>query len=58
MILRVYAMWNRSKAILGVLLVIYVPQVLVNVVWEAVYANPGKSLSGMAWAQSEVPTRS
>jgi hypothetical protein len=45
MILRVYAMWNRSKTILGVLLFIYVPQVLVNVVWELVYAYPGKTLS-------------
>jgi len=45
MILRVYAMWNRSKTIFGLLLFIYVPQVLVNVVWELVYARPGGTLS-------------
>ena len=55
MILRVYAMWNRSKTILGVLLFIYVPQVLVNVTWELVYARPGGTLSGMVWTPSEVP---
>jgi len=45
MILRVYAMWNRSKTIFVLLLFIYVPQVLVNVVWELVYARPGGTLS-------------
>lgn len=57
MILHVYAMWNRSKIILGVLLFIYVPQVLVNVIWELVYANPSTTLSGIVWVQSKVPTQ-
>ncbi|KAG8219134.1 hypothetical protein J3R82DRAFT_4915, partial [Butyriboletus roseoflavus] len=45
MILRVYAMWNRSKAILLVLLLIYVPQVISTLVYIGIYYNPSTYLS-------------
>ncbi|KAF8550482.1 hypothetical protein OG21DRAFT_1499748 [Imleria badia] len=45
MILRVYAMWDQSRIVLGVLLFFYVPQVIVSVVWEGIYNNPNKTLS-------------
>ena len=47
MILRVYAMWNRSKMILCLLLFIYVPQVIVSFVFAGLY-NTGTYLSGMS----------
>ena len=48
MILRVYAMWNRSKWILYLLLFVFVPQVIVASVFAAVY-NSSTYLSGMSW---------
>ncbi|KAF8138798.1 hypothetical protein EV363DRAFT_1314817 [Boletus edulis] len=45
MILRVYAMWDQSRIILGVLLFIYVPQVIVSAVWEGIYNYPNKTIS-------------
>ena len=47
MIMRVYAMWNRSKRILYLLLLIYVPQVIVSVVFAGLY-NTTTYLSGMS----------
>jgi len=44
MILRVYALWSHNKVILGILLFIYIPQILVSVVWEIIYYGPGKTL--------------
>ena len=58
MILRVYAMWDQSKIILGILLLFYVPQVIVSAVWEGLYNNPNKTISGMFLAKLEVPTQS
>ena len=58
MVLRVYAMWNRSRAILGILLFVYVPQIIISVVWEGIYNNPGGNLSGMFRARLEVPMQS
>lgn len=58
MVLRVYAMWNRSRAILGILLFAYVPQIIISVVWEGIYNNPGGNLSGMFRARLEVPMQS
>jgi hypothetical protein len=45
MILRVYAMWDQSKIILGILLLFYVPQIIVSVFWEVMYNNPNRTLS-------------
>ena len=45
MILQVYAMWNQSKMILYILLFIYVPQIIVNLVFLAEYYNT--HLTGM-----------
>ena len=45
MILRVYAMWNRSKWILYLLLFIYVPQVIVTFVMSGLF-NTSTYLSG------------
>jgi len=45
MILRVYAMWNRSRRILYVLLFIYVSQVIVPFVLIGIYINPNTYLS-------------
>jgi len=55
MILRVYAMWNKSRRILAILLFIYVPEIMVSIIWECVYNNPDGDLSGMFRAQLEVP---
>ncbi|KAF8419129.1 hypothetical protein L210DRAFT_3766728 [Boletus edulis BED1] len=45
MILRVYAMWNRSRTILSILLLIYVPQNILTVVLNGIYNNPNTYLS-------------
>lgn len=45
MIVRVYAMWNQSKRILYLLLFIYVPQIIISIVFTAVY-NTSTYLSG------------
>jgi len=45
MILRVYAMWNRSNRILSFLLFIYVPQVIITFVFTGIYNNPNTYLS-------------
>ena len=47
MILRLYAMWNRSKIILGVLLLIYIPVNIIGFVFSGVFYNPNTYLSGM-----------
>ena len=48
MILRVYAMWDCSKMILGVLLLIYVPEVVIACIFTGIYFNPNTYLSGMS----------
>ena len=53
MILRVYAMWNRSRTILCVLLLIYVPSIIIIFVVVGVYMNPDKYLTGASRATSE-----
>ena len=50
MVLRVYAMWNKSKRILYILLCIYVPQVVVSFAVQVIYSNP-TYLSGMSQAK-------
>ncbi|KAF8126764.1 hypothetical protein EV363DRAFT_1452795 [Boletus edulis] len=45
MILRVYAMWNRSRTILGILLFLNVTQTIVAVVSDGIYNNPNTHLS-------------
>ncbi|KAF8126623.1 hypothetical protein EV363DRAFT_1174062 [Boletus edulis] len=40
MVVRVYAMWNQSKWILGVLLFIYVSQVVSSLVMTGIISNP------------------
>ncbi|KAF8125305.1 hypothetical protein EV363DRAFT_1299274 [Boletus edulis] len=45
MILRVYAMWNRSRMILCILLFIYVLQSIVAIILEAMINNPNTYLS-------------
>ncbi|KAF8131832.1 hypothetical protein EV363DRAFT_1164341 [Boletus edulis] len=45
MILRVYAMWNRSRTILFILLFIYVPQIIIVVVVDGIYNNPNTYFS-------------
>ena len=47
MILRVYAMWNRSKIILGVLLLIFIPLNILIFVLTGVLNNPNTYLSSM-----------
>lgn len=51
-------MWDQSRIILGILLFVYVPQVIVSVVWEGIYNNPNKTLSGMIWVKSEAAMQS
>ncbi|KAF8452838.1 hypothetical protein L210DRAFT_2059042 [Boletus edulis BED1] len=43
MILRVYAMWNRSRTILGILLFLNVTQTIVAVVSDGIYNNPNST---------------
>ncbi|KAF8452918.1 hypothetical protein L210DRAFT_2064774 [Boletus edulis BED1] len=45
MILRVYAMWNRSKTILRVLLLVFIIQTLISGILEGIYLNPNTHLS-------------
>ena len=47
MILRVYTMWNRSRTILRVLLLIYVVQTTTSFIYAGIYFNPNTHLSGM-----------
>ncbi|KAF8553840.1 hypothetical protein OG21DRAFT_1509602 [Imleria badia] len=44
MILRVYAMWHRSKRILYILLFIFIPPIIVFFVFTGIYNNPNKYL--------------
>ena len=55
MILRVYAMWSRSRTILRVLLFIYIVQTISCVVYAVVYINPNTYLSGTSRARWVVP---
>ncbi|KAF8446340.1 hypothetical protein L210DRAFT_2971433 [Boletus edulis BED1] len=45
MILRVYAMWNRSRTILSTLLFLLVTQTIVTVVLNGIYNNPNTHVS-------------
>lgn len=47
MILRVYAMWNRSRRILHFLLFFWTVQTITGVVFAGLYINPATYLSGM-----------
>ena len=47
MLLRVYAMWSRSKTILGVLLLIYASNSIISFVFSGVLNNPNTYMSGM-----------
>jgi hypothetical protein len=55
MILRVYAMWNRSKRVLYILLFIYLPQVLLSFVGGGI---TNTYLSGMSQAKLEAKLES
>jgi uncharacterized paraquat-inducible protein A len=46
MILRIYAMWDQSKRILGALLFIYVPEVVIAFIFTGIYNSP--YFSGMS----------
>ena len=48
MLLQVYAMWNRSKRILYVLLFIYVPEVIATIIFVGVF-DTSPYLSSMSW---------
>ncbi|KAN0080106.1 hypothetical protein V8E55_009672 [Tylopilus felleus] len=50
MILRVYAMWNQSKWILCILLLIYVPQAIVSFVFTGIF-DSSKTYSSVTTAQ-------
>ena len=54
MILRVYAMWNRSRKTLGALLFIYVVQIITSFVIEGIYNNPNTYISGTSHDKSLV----
>ncbi|KAH0835530.1 hypothetical protein J3R83DRAFT_9222, partial [Lanmaoa asiatica] len=45
MILRVYAMWHRSKRVLWILLFIYVPLVIISFVFQGIYNTPTTYIS-------------
>ena len=46
MILRVYAVYNRSRIILGVLLAIYVAEVVMLIVACIFYSSPNNGILG------------
>ncbi|KAF8442136.1 hypothetical protein L210DRAFT_3644296 [Boletus edulis BED1] len=48
MVLRVYALWNRSKIILGVLLVIYTSEVVILLVSASIYSDPKYAIASVA----------
>lgn len=58
MIIRVYAMWNKSRTVLRVLLSIYVVQTILSVVVVGVYIHPVTYLSGMSRARLVVSMES
>lgn len=45
MIFRVYALYGQSRMILGVLLLIYIGDVVVNFIASGIYSSPGSALS-------------
>lgn len=47
-ILRIYAMWNQSKTILGLLLCVFVPETIIAFVFAGVNDNPNTYMSGMS----------
>ena len=47
MVLRVYAMWDRSRTVLGILLFIYMAQIIISCVWAGIDVNPNETLFGM-----------
>lgn len=47
MILRVYAMYNRSKIVLGLLLVFYVATIVLYSISASIYNNPDTDLTSM-----------
>jgi hypothetical protein len=47
LILRVYAMYGRSRRILAILLLIYIPAVTIQFVLTAIFDNPKTNLYGM-----------
>lgn len=48
MLLRVYAMWSRSRLILGVLLLVYIPTAIVQLVNAIMFVNPDTYHTGMS----------
>ena len=48
MVLRVYAMWYKSKRILGVLLGVYIPHVVIAWIFTGIYNTPGAYFSGVS----------
>ena len=58
MVLRVYAMWNRSKKIFYSLLLIYVPQVMVSLILTGISRNPNTYLQGMSGAKIQTKWQS
>jgi len=54
MILRVFAMWNQSKWVLWVFLVIYMPQVIISLVVAGIYDNPNTYLSGVSHSKLHI----
>ena len=50
MILRVYAMWNRSKRILFFLLFIFVPHITISYTFTGIYTNPNTHYTGTSSA--------
>ena len=47
MILWVYAMWNQSKKILYLLLLVWIAQTVVSFIFTGIYSNPDIYLLGM-----------
>jgi len=45
MIMRIYAMWSRSKIILGLLLCIFVPETIIAFVFAGTFDNPNTYMS-------------
>ena len=57
MILRVYAMWNQSRKILCLLLLVYVMQIVLSIITAVVY-NPNTYMLGTSQDKSAVSMQS
>ena len=55
MILRVYAMYNRSRIILGALLLMYIPEVVMLIICSSINLNPNNGIGTYRTQSADLP---